>query len=60
MSARVNQLESKGARREWERLFNTCYIEPVLSQLSTCIDTAWDLVANNDQQGMTITYNNTH
>ncbi len=54
MSANVNQLQSKDARKEWERLFNTCYIEPVLSQLPTCMDTAWDLVANDDQQGMAI------
>ena len=47
----VSSLEAKEARKEWERIFNQHYIQPVLSNLDQNLARAMDLVANDDQQG---------
>ena len=52
MTANVNHLHSKDARKEWEKLFNASYIEPVLSELEAFIAGALDLVIDDAQQGV--------
>ena len=47
----VSSLEAKEARKEWERIFNQHYIQPVLSNLDQNLARAMDLIANDDQQG---------
>ncbi len=45
-------LQTKDARKDWERHFNVSYVKPVLDHLDTCVTKALDLVANDKQQGM--------
>ncbi len=52
----VSSLEAKEARKEWERIFNQHYIQPVLSILDQNLAIAMDRVANDEQQGYYITY----
>ena len=47
----VSSLETKEARKEWERIFNQHYIQPVLSTLDQNLAIAVDRVANDEQQG---------
>lgn len=52
MTTNVNHLHSKEARKEWEQLFSTSYIEPILSNLEPFVAGALDLVVDDDQQGV--------
>ena len=47
----VSFLEAKEARKEWERLFNQHYIQPVLFTLDKSLAAAMDFVANDEKQG---------
>ena len=45
----------KGGRHEWERVFSTHYILPVLENLNTL--NVMELIIDNDQQGIALFYN---
>ena len=47
----MSSLDAKEARKEWERIFNQHYIQPVLSTLDENLAIAMDHVANDEQQG---------
>lgn len=47
----VCSLETKENRKEWERLFNHHYIQPVLSTLDQSLTKAIDRVAKDEKQG---------
>ena len=47
----MSSLEAKEARKEWEKIFNQHYIQPVLSTLDQNLAIAMDRVANDEQQG---------
>ena len=51
----VSTLRGKDARHEWERVFSTHYILPVLDNLSTL--NVMELIIDNDQQGIALFYN---
>ena len=44
-------LDEKKDRDQWERIFNTHYIQPVLKGLDPKINEAMDLIAEDDEQG---------
>ena len=52
IAANVKHLQSKDARKHWEKLFSVTYVEPVLTSLDAAIAGALDIVANDDQQGV--------
>ena len=47
----VSSLETKEDRKEWERVFNHHYIQPVLSTLDQSLTKAIDHVAKDEKQG---------
>ncbi len=49
-------LQTKDARKDWERRFNVSYVKPVLDHLDARVTKALDLVANDDQQSIYIFY----
>lgn len=51
----VSSFEAEETWKEWERLFNECYIQPVLSTLDQNLAVAMEYVANDGQQGYYIT-----
>ena len=50
----MSSLEAKETRKEWERIFNQHYIQPVLSTLDQNLAIAMDRVANDEQQGYSL------
>ena len=50
----VNSLETEENRKEWERLFNHHYIQPVLSTLDQSLTKAIDRVAKDEKQSNAI------
>lgn len=53
-AANANSLTTKEGRREWENVFNTHYIQPVLENLDQMLMDTLDIIANDDKQGTTI------
>lgn len=51
----VNSLMGKKERCEWERVFSTHYIQPVLDNLKTLND-VMELIVHNDQQGIALLF----
>jgi hypothetical protein len=49
--ATVNRLNAKSDRESWEREFNARFIQPVLGHLDVRLNTALDLITNDDKQG---------
>ena len=47
----VSSLQAKKDRKEWEKLFNQHYIQPVLSTLDENLAEAMDRVADDEKQG---------
>ena len=48
----MSSLETKENRKEWERVFNWHYIQPVLSTLDLSLAIAIDRVAKDEKQGL--------
>ena len=53
--SQVNSLMEKDGRHEWERVFCSRYIQPVLDNLNTL--NVMELIIDNDQQGIVQFYN---
>ena len=47
----VSSLQTKKDRKEWEKLFNEHYIQPVFSTLDENLAEAMDRVADDEKQG---------
>ena len=42
---------AKNARQQWEKVFSSHYITPVVENLQEHLDQAMDLIARDDKQG---------
>ena len=49
----MNSLMARNARQEWERIFCTHYISPVLEKIQQCLNDAIESIAKDDEQGIT-------
>ena len=49
---RVSSLKEKEHRRDWEKMFDQHYILPVVKKLDQEMEKAMDLIASDDQHGM--------
>ena len=47
----MSALGTKETRKEWERIFNQHYIQPVLSTLDENLTIAMGFVANDKEEG---------
>ena len=52
-AATAKSLSTKEGRREWETIFDTHYIQPVLENLDQRLTDALAVIANDDKQGTT-------
>ena len=46
-----NSLDSKAARKCWEKEFNDHYIQPILKRVDAKLSKAMDLITNDEIQG---------
>jgi len=46
---------SKESRKQWEKQFCALYVQPILNNMDSRLNTAQNLFVNDDRQGMIFT-----